>query len=164
MLIRKLGLVMATAAVLLSLSCTTLAGVMDASADPVSPGKPRFAGQDCTDPQASGFSQWKDAFWPDSIPSEIPPLRENITTVFEPDYGARIFYAGVSADQVNNYLDVLEQQGFELQPIVYVREGFPDNSEEKIRKGDIDAIDASKGNYQIRIEFGCDSMDMVIQW
>ena len=163
MLTKKLCLLIAAAVAILSLSCTMLPGLMEPSENPESPGSPRFADQDCVDPQTDGGNPRPDATWPDSAPSEIPPLEENISTVFETGVMIRIFYSGMTADQVNDYLDLLEQNGFALEPIVYVREGFPDNSAEKIRKGDFDAIEARKGNIYIRIEFGCDSMDIVIE-
>jgi hypothetical protein len=161
--IRKLGLFIAAAVVILSLSCTMLPGLIDTSENTSTPGSPRFAKPDCDNPKLDDADTQSNGTWPDSVSSEIPPLEENISTVFVTDTMVRIFYSGITTDRINDYLDLLEQHGFTLEPIVYVREGFPDNSAEKISKGDFDAIEARKGNLYIRIEFGCDSTDMVIE-
>ena len=153
----------AAAVTILSLSCTALPGLRDASESPDSAKSPRFAHQNCNNSQMDGGNSGTNNQWPDSVSLEIPPLEENIRTVFVTDTIVRIFYSGITTDQVNDYLDLLEENGFTIKPIVYVREGFPDDSEEKISKGDFDAIEALKGEIYLRIEFGCDSTDMVIE-
>jgi len=161
--IRKLFLSIASTAAVLVLSCTMLTGLSDTSEEPQSQGSPRFADPHCGSPQADSGNTRKNTSWPGSVPSEIPPLEENISTVFNTGSMIRIFYSGTTVNQINDYLGLLEQHGFSLKPIVYVREGFPDKSVEKMSEGDYDAIEARKGTIFIRIEFGCDNMDMVIQ-
>jgi hypothetical protein len=51
----------------------------------------------------------------------------------------------------------LEQKGFHLKYIAYVQEGFPDNSQERLNRGDFDAIDITKDAYHMRLEYGDNS-------
>ncbi len=95
------------------------------------------------------------ADWPAYIPAEIPPLEGVITNVMEaPGSHVRMFYTGVTKDQFEHYLAQLVSLGFELEYIVYVREGFPDNSEERLKAGDYDAVRIKRGDYQMTIEYG----------
>ena len=104
-------------------------------------------------PAGSGFG----FTWPESIPDDIPILEGEIQMVMEaPGSHIRIFYQNLAQDQLERYLNLLEQEGFELEYIVYTREGFPDKSEEKHQRGDYDAIDITKGQYHMRIEHGSD--------
>ena len=91
--------------------------------------------------------------WPESIPKDIPPLEGDINLVMEaPGSHIRIFYQNLPKHQVEQYLDQLEKEGFDLEYIVYTREGFPDNSEERRKRGKYDAVDITKGEYHMRIE------------
>lgn len=96
--------------------------------------------------------------WPESIPDDIPLLEGDISIVMEaPDSHIRIFYRNLPKRQVEQYLDRLEKEGFDLEYIVYTREGFPDNSEERAKRGDYDAVDITKGEYHMRLEYGSDT-------
>ena len=113
------------------------------------------------DPGAPGGatgSDWiltgADARWPDYIPNDIPPLEAPIRKIMQGATGLRIFYEELSRDQVEDYLALLKQNGFEVQYVVYVQEGFPDNSEERIAAGDFDAVNISKGAYRMDIGYG----------
>jgi len=93
--------------------------------------------------------------WPAYIPAEIPPLDGTITDVMEAAGShVRIFYSGVTKDQFEQYLRQLQDLGFSLEYIVYVREGVPDNSDERIKAGDYDAVKITRGEYQMNIEYG----------
>jgi hypothetical protein len=95
------------------------------------------------------------AVWPEYIPDDIPELVGNIRLVMvAPQSHVRIFYQEMTKDQIDQYLRLLEKQGFQLEYIVYVQEGFPDNSEERRKKGDYDAVDITKGDYHMNIGYG----------
>ena len=51
---------------------------------------------------------------------------------------------------------MLELEVFNLEYLVYVQEGFPDRSEEKIKQGDFDAVRITKGEYQLNITYSAD--------
>lgn len=95
-----------------------------------------------------------DAQWPDYIPDDIPPLEGSIRTVMTGSPHIRIFYESVTEKQIKRYLDKLEQMGFQLEYMVYVQEGFPDNSEEKLARGEFDAVDITKDAYHMHLEAG----------
>jgi hypothetical protein len=96
--------------------------------------------------------------WPESIPEDIPVLEGDIDLVMEASGShIRIFYRNLSKRQVEQYLDQLEKEGFDLEYIVYTREGFPDDSEERTKRGEYDAVDITKGEYHMRLEHGSDT-------
>lgn len=112
---------------------------------------------------SGGFNFGEAAKWPDYIPDDIPVLEGKIRLVMEaPGSHVRIFYEEFSRDQLDQYLRLLEQKGFQLEYIVYVQEGFPDNSEERLKRGDFDAIDITRGNYHMRMEYGEDTTTLDI--
>jgi hypothetical protein len=92
--------------------------------------------------------------WPDYIPDDIPELEGEIDIVMNAPNRIRIFYNSVTDKQVERYLKRLDRSGFELEYLVYVQEGFPDNSEERLKRGEFDAVDITKGEYQMRLEAG----------
>lgn len=105
-------------------------------------------------PSGDGSSS-DPAQWPDFIPDEIPELEGDIQTVFiSPELRVRIFYENVTDSQIESYLDLLESEGFDLTYLVYQQEGFPDNSEERLAKGDYDAVDITKGDYHMNLSSG----------
>jgi len=96
--------------------------------------------------------------WPESIPEDIPVLEGDISLVMEAAGShIRIFYRNLPKRQVEQYLDQLEKEGFDLEYIVYTREGFPDKSEERMKRGEYDAVDITKGEYHMRLEPGEDT-------
>lgn len=96
--------------------------------------------------------------WPEKIPPDIPVLEGDINLVMEaPGSHIRIFYRNLTKRQLEQYLDQLEKEGFDLEYIVYTREGFPDKSDERLKRGDYDAVDITKGEYHMRIEYGSDT-------
>lgn len=98
---------------------------------------------------------FKGGEWPDYIPADIPELKGDISLVMDsPESHIRIFYKNISEDEIKDYLLELHELGFQLDFLVYVREGFPDNSEERIKEGEYDAVDITKGEYHMRLEFG----------
>ena len=104
---------------------------------------------------SGSFSQDSAAKWPEYIPDVIPVLEGQISTVLEaPESHIRIFYDNVSEKQVMEYLDLLESMGFDLEYRIYVQEGFPDNSEERAKQGDFDAVDITRGEYHMNITYG----------
>lgn len=92
--------------------------------------------------------------WPDYIPAEIPEFKASIRNVMGGGSRIRIFYQDVTRKQLDAYLRELEQLGYQLTYQVYVQEGFPDNSEERIKKGDFDAVDITNGVYHMNIAYG----------
>lgn len=105
---------------------------------------------------SGGFGFGEDAQWPDYIPGDIPVLEGEIDTVMESGSHIRLFYRSVSMNQVIEYLNLLEREGFDLEYIVYVQEGFPDRSEEKKEKGEYDAVKITKGEYHLNIAYSAD--------
>lgn len=93
--------------------------------------------------------------WPNFIPEAIPELEGDISAVMvAPESHIRIFYDNVTERQIENYLSLLQDQGFEFSYIVYQQEGFPDNAEERLAKGDYDAVDITKGEYHLNLSSG----------
>ncbi len=136
-----------------------LAGCIDAN----SPGGnniPNLIGEDDFPPEDFGEvsegSQSDDGWeWPEYIPADIPELKEEIRNVLvAPESHIRMFYKNISEDQIEDYLVELDEAGFNLEFIVYVQEGFPDDSDERIRKGEFDAVDITKGEYHMNLSYG----------
>jgi hypothetical protein len=126
------------------LSCSISADVEERDTQPTTLSPPNGSG--------IGFA------WPESIPEDIPVLEGDIDLVMEGSGShIRIFYRNLSKRQVEQYLDQLEKEGFNLEYIVYTREGFPDNSEERTKRGEYDAVDITKGEYHMRLEYGSDT-------
>ena len=101
-------------------------------------------------PGASGASGW-----PAYIPADIPPLEGTITNVMEaPGSHVRLFFEGVSEQQLKEYLSQLQSMGYTLEYVVYVPEGIPNNSDERLKAGDYDAVRIARGAYDMTIEFG----------
>src|SRR5690606_36049812 len=94
---------------------------------------------------------------------EIPVLAGNIRTVMgSPNTHIRIFYEPLSEQQIERYVELCKAQGYTVEYLVYTREGFPDNSAEKMQAGDFDAVEFTKGDYHIRLEYGSDSATLDI--
>jgi hypothetical protein len=95
--------------------------------------------------------------WPESIPDDIPVLEGDISMVMEaPGSRIRIFYHNLAKGQLEQYLALLDEEGFELEYLVFTREGYPDKSEERLKRGEYDAVDITKGEYHMRIQYGSD--------
>lgn len=95
--------------------------------------------------------------WPESIPKDIPVLEGDISLVMEGSGShIRIFYRNLTESQLEQYLDHLKKEGFKLEYVVYTREGFPDKSDERLKRGDYDAVDITKGEHHMRLEYGSD--------
>jgi hypothetical protein len=104
---------------------------------------------------AGGLPSGVGHSWPDYISDEIPILEGHISMVMEaPGSHIRLFYEGLTESQIEDYLDELEKSGFQLEFLLYVQEGFPDNSEERSRRGEFDAVDITRGDYHMRLEVG----------
>ena len=103
-----------------------------------------------------GDSQFgADAKWPDYIPAEIPVLPGKIETVMvAPGSHIRLFYSKVSEKDIERYLATLEKEGFNLEYRIYIQEGFLDNSEEKRKRGEYDAVDITKGVFHMNLSHG----------
>ncbi len=102
--------------------------------------------------------------WPAFLPADIPVLAGDIETVMGSgqDY-VRLFYAPLTKNQVEQYIQQCKQQGYSAEYIVYTREGFPDNSAERLQAGDYDAVELRKGEYTLRLEYGSDSVTLDIE-
>ena len=141
---RRLPVTIAGLILLVALGCGISSGTEPESNPSVMPVNP---------PENSGLG----FDWPESIPDDIPVLEGNIQMVMEaPGSHIRIFYQDLTERQLEQYLDRLEEEGFQLEYIVYTREGYPDKSEERLKRGDYDAVDITKGEYHMRIEYGSD--------
>jgi hypothetical protein len=93
-----------------------------------------------------------DARWPDYIPDDIPPLPGDIDMIMAaPDTHIRMFYSNVSDEMIEDYLELLVQEGFNLEYRILVQEGFPDNSEERRQRGEYDDIVITKGVYRMTL-------------
>lgn len=93
--------------------------------------------------------------WPAYIPADIPPLEGTITNVMEaPGSHVRLFFEGVSEQQLEAYLGQLQSLGYTLEYVVYVPEGVPNDSDERLKAGDYDAVRIARGAYDMTIEFG----------
>jgi hypothetical protein len=97
------------------------------------------------------------AQWPEYIPDAIPVLEGSISLVMGGSDKVRIFYQSVTDRQIEQYLDQLEKAGFALEYLVYSQEGVSDSSEEKLKRGEFDAVDITKGDYHMRLEAGGDT-------
>ena len=104
----------------------------------------------------SGGSQFDQVTqWPDYVPAAIPVLPGEIENVMAASGShIRIFYGNVSEEQIEEYLTLLKDEGFELEFRIYVQEGFPDNSEERQSRGEYDAVDITKGQYHMTLSHG----------
>jgi hypothetical protein len=113
------------------------------------------SGTQAAGPGDSSLPEGLRGEWPAGIPAEIPILEGTIDMVMEaPGSHIRIFYSELSDQQVSEYLARLQAQGFRLEYIAYVQEGFPDTSEEKLARGEFDAVDITRGDYHMRLEVG----------
>ncbi|MGA9594858.1 MAG: hypothetical protein WBV06_01765 [Acidimicrobiia bacterium] len=92
--------------------------------------------------------------WPDAIPGDIPVLAGEITMVMADSTKVRLFYAGVSDDDLRGYLDQLESLGYDLEYVVYETPGNPGRAQERADAGEWDAVRATKGDYHLGLEFG----------
>ncbi len=104
--------------------------------------------------------------WPDTLPDDIPVLDGAITTVMgDGQSTTRIFYKPISPGVVEQYVDQCRKQSFEITMIVYTAPGFPDDSEERLKSGDYDAIEFKKGEIFMRLEYGKDlaTLDIMLQ-
>jgi len=104
----------------------------------------------------SGFLTGELARWPEDIPADIPPLEgeiDRVTVIQGVQY--RISYRQVSKEALSEYLETLEAMGFELEYIVFTAPSIPDEqTQEKIARGDWDAVDITRGPYSMRLEPG----------
>lgn len=101
------------------------------------------------------FQFGADAQWPDYIPAEIPVLPGEIETVMVAQSShIRLFYSKISDRDIENYLTMLEKKGFNLEFRIYIQEGFPDDSEEKRKRGEYDAVDITKGDFHMNLSHG----------
>lgn len=102
-----------------------------------------------------GFYFGADAKWPDYVPADIPVLEGEIDVLMEaPGSHIRMLYKNISEEQIFQYAAVLEREGFNVTGIVYTAPGFPDRSEEKLARGEFDALDITRGAYRMRLEYG----------
>jgi len=103
---------------------------------------------------AVGLGSVSGEEWPDAIPTDIPVLDGEITMVMSDDFTVRMFYSGVSDEQLLDYLGDLESLGYELEYLVYATPGHEERAQERADDGEWDAVRATKGNYLLGLEFG----------
>ncbi len=104
---------------------------------------------------SGGVQAGSDAQWPDYIPAAIPVLPGQIESILAASEShVRLFYGDISEKQIEEYLALLQDEGFELEFRIYVQEGFPDNSEERRSRGEYDAVDITKGEYHMSLSHG----------
>ncbi len=98
------------------------------------------------------FQFGDDVHWPDYIPSEIPEFPGEIDSVMvAPESHIRMRFSKVTDEQIEEYLALLVEEGFQLEFRIHVQEGFPDNSEERRQRGEYDDIDITKGEYHMTL-------------
>ncbi|MDD5094678.1 MAG: hypothetical protein PHV74_09910 [Dehalococcoidia bacterium] len=113
---------------------------------------------------AQGIVSDSNMQWPVYLPDDIPVLAGDIRLVMgSPDTNVRIFYEPLSERLIKAYVQLCAQKGFAIKYLVYTQEGFPDNSAERIKSGEFDAIDITKGDYALRLECGSDLATLDIQ-
>ena len=101
--------------------------------------------------------------WPTYLPDDIPILNGDISLVLgSPDTNVRIFFQPLSSNQIDQYVEQCWKNGFEIRYLVYTREGFVDHSDEKLKAGDYDAVEMTKGEYWMRLEYGSDTVTLDI--
>ncbi len=92
--------------------------------------------------------------WPETIPSDIPALEGAITTVLAGDTKLRLFYNGISDADFMDYVELLVTSGFELEYLIYETPGSEARTVEQAAAGEWDAVCATKGDYELHLEFG----------
>lgn len=108
-----------------------------------------------TSGEIGGFQFGEDAKWPEYIPEAIPVFPGEIEDVLEaPGSHIRIFYSEVSDSQIEEYLALLEVEGFVLEFRIHIQEGFPDNSEERRLRGEYDDVVITKDKYHMTLSHG----------
>ena len=114
-------------------------------------------------PVSPGLDLGESAQWPTYLPDEIPILTGEIQLVMgAPDTKVRIFYAPLSDNQIEQYLQLCQEQGYKIEYLVYTQEGSVDRSVEKLKAGDYDAIEMTRGAYRLRLEYGSDGATLDI--
>lgn len=111
----------------------------------------------------AGFGAGEALAWPDYIPKAIPQLKGEISLIFADDYTIRIFFNNVSKSDLEEYIYIMKDAGYKEEFIIYVQEGFADNSKEREKKGEYDAVKFIRDNYEITVEQGEDvaTLDIV---
>lgn len=134
-----------------SMGCSLLSGVADIAAN-----QPAEEGDYL--PSYSDLEEFTQ--WPAYLPAEIPELTGEISMVFgsaDTAEKVRIFFEPLSEKEIEQYVELCVENGFEVEYIVFTREGFEDNSAERIKAGDFDALEFSRGDIRMRLEYGVDS-------
>jgi len=111
--------------------------------------------------------QWPDdaenSLWPTYLPHDIPVLDADISIVMgSPETNVRIFFAPLTETQIEQYVELCKKNGFTTEYLVYSREGFPDNTTDKMKAGDFDAVEITKGDYFMRLEYGSELVTLDI--
>ncbi len=104
----------------------------------------------------AGFSSGENIAWPDYIPKSILALKGEISTIFADVNQIRIFINGVTREDLEDYIATMKKAGFEEEYILYVKSGFIDNSKDRKKCGEYDAVKFIKDNYEITVEQGED--------
>ena len=112
-------------------------------------GRTPVMGSDGTFPDSGESRQW-----PTEIPEEIPPFGARLIDWFGGGDTTRLSFRDVTAQHVVDYAEVLEAEGFEVEYLVYASNVNPERAEEQARRGEYEAIRASKGGYSLHLEFG----------
>jgi hypothetical protein len=95
--------------------------------------------------------------WPDYLPEDIPPIPANIVWLWaDPDI-VRIQFEGLSLQGLFGYLNLLKENGFDLEYVFYKNPGeilSEDELKELVKQGKFDAVRIKKGKYNFYIEYG----------
>jgi hypothetical protein len=136
-------------AVLITLILSGCAAPVPPSSSGTIPNKSRISGQ------FGEFSYGEYAKWPDYLPDDIPPIPADINTVIAGQDRIRIFFDGLPENEFNAYLQLLQKNGFSLQFIVYEEPYMSEGeAEAKLKQGNYDSVRITKGDYNMRIEYG----------
>ena len=74
----------------------------------------------------------------------------------------RLSFLDVTTQHIVEYAEVLEARGFEVEYLVYASNVDPERAEEQARRGEYEAIRASKGGYSLHPEFGAGSGSLAL--
>lgn len=132
-----------------SMGCSLLSAAVDNVAN-------QSAEEDDYLPSYDGLEEFTQ--WPAYLPVDIPVLDGDINMVFgsaDTRDKVRIFFESLSEKEIEQYVELCMENGFEVEYIVFTREGFEDNSAEQIKAGDFDAVEFSRGDIlRMRLEYG----------
>jgi hypothetical protein len=105
------------------------------------------------------FDSGESRQWPAEIPEEIPPFGARLIDWFGGGDTTRLSFLDVTTQHIVEYAEV---RGFEVEYLVYASNVDPERAEEQARRGEYEAIRASKGGYSPPLEFGAGTASLAL--